>query len=367
MSHPILTQRALNRALLARQMLLRRKAVSAVEAIERLAGLQAQQARPPFVGLWCRLEEFRREELVPLLHSGQVVRAPLMRCTLHLWSRRDFTALRPAIQPALDSAVRSILRERLDALPLETVLAEARRLYAERPRTFTELRNELLARFPGADERAMGYTVRTQLPLVLVPGSHEWGYRADCEFALAEEWLGHPLDTADNAHTLVLRYLAAFGPASAADVTAWSGRGGLAPVLEELRPRLAVFRDERNRELFDLPEAPRPPEETPAPPRFVADFDNLILSHADRTRVIADEHRKTVITKNALVLPTFLVDGFVAGTWKVTRQRKTAILTLSPFGAVPEAAREELTAEGDRLARFVEPAAVSCEVRWESR
>src|SRR5204863_7940547 len=163
----------------------------------------------------------------------------------------------------------------------------------------------------------VGYAVRTQLPLVLLPGDHEWGFPGDAHFALAEEWLAGSLAMEDRPRTLVLRYLAAFGPASASDIQAWSGLTGLTPVLNELRPQLRVFRDERRRELFDLPEAPRPPADTPVPVRFVADFDNLILSHADRTRVIADEHRPVVITNNGQVLPTFLVDGFVAGTWRV--------------------------------------------------
>src|SRR5262249_10825784 len=156
-----------------------------------------------------------------------------------------------------------------------------------------------------------GYAVRTQLPLILVPGEHEWGFPGDTDFGLAEDWLDQPLETEDQPHALVLRYLAAFGPAAASDVQAWSGLAGLAPALGEPRPQLRVFRDDRNRELFDLTDAPRPPEDTPVPARFVADFDNLILSHADRTRVIADEHRPVVITKNGQVLPTFLVDGFV--------------------------------------------------------
>lgn len=356
-----MTRKALNRALLARQMLLAREKVSAPAVMERLVGLQAQQARPPFVGLWSRIEGFRREELLDLIHGGEVVRATMMRATLHLMTAGDYRAFRPAIQPALSAGMRSILRDRLESFSLEDVLAEARRLYAERPRTFTELREALIAAFPEGDERAMGYSVRLNLPLVIAPTpGHEWGYRADGDFM--------PVDgcaVAAEPHQLILRYLAAFGPASVADIQAWSALSGLAPVLKELRSQLQVFRDERKRELFDLPEAPRPPEETPVPVRFVADFDNLVLSHADRTRVISDEQRKVVVTKNGLVLPTFLVDGFVAGSWKVTRAKKTAVLTLTPFGALSGAVREELAAEGEQAARFLEPEAVGFELRIE--
>jgi hypothetical protein len=365
-SHQALTQKELNRALLARQMLLAREESPALAVIERLVGLQAQLARPPFVGLWSRSAGFVREELRALIESRQVVRATLMRCTLHLMSARDYAAFRPVLQPALTLGMRAVLRDRVTSFDMEAVLARARRVFAERPRTFTELRAALVERFPGADERAMGYAVRTQLPLIVMPGEQEWGYRADADFALVEGWLETLAETDARPHALVLRYLAAFGPASAGDVQAWSGLTGLAAVLNELRPQLQVFRDGRKRELFDLPEAPRPPSDTPAPARFVAEFDNLILSHADRTRVIADEHRRVVITTNGQVLGTILVDGFVAGTWKVARVRKTATLTVSPFAPLPSPAKAELAAEGEKLARFLQPDADQLNLRFET-
>lgn len=365
MAHQIFTRKALNRALLARQMLLAGEPISAAAAIEHLVGLQAQQARPPFVGLWSRVPGFQREDLYSLIQGRQVVRATLMRCTLHLMSRADLLAFRPVLQPALTRGMLSILRDRMKSFDLDALLAEARRLFEERPRTFTDLRTELLKRFPQGDERAMGYAVRTQLPLVVTPSEHPWAFRADPEFTLAENWLGEPLTTDDRPHALVLRYLAAFGPASTSDVQAWSGLQGLAPVLNDLRPQLQVFRDERKRELFDLPGAPRPPEDTAAPAHFIADFDNLVLSHADRTRVIADEHRPVVITKNGMVLPTFLLDGFVAGTWSLSRVRKTGVLTVSPFAPLPSTAKLELAAEAEDLARFLEPEAGQFDLRFK--
>jgi hypothetical protein len=333
--------------------------------IEHLVGLQAQLARPPFTGLWSRIAGFQREELRSLIQSRQVVRGTLMRCTLHLMSWRDYAAFRPALQPALSLGMRSILRDRVKSFDLDALLIEARGLFAERPRTFMEVRSALLELYPDADERAMGYAVRTHLPLILVPGEHEWAFPGDADFALADEWLDRPLETEGRPHALVLRYLAAFGPASATDIQAWSGLAGLTAVLNELRPQLQVFRDERRRELFDLPEAPRPPEDTPVPVRFVADFDNLILSHADRTRIIADEHRPVVITNNGQVLPTFLVDGFVAGTWKVSRVRKTAALAVSPFTPLSSTAKSELAAEGEGLARFLQPEADQFDLCFE--
>jgi len=362
MSLERMSRKALNRALLARQMLLARERLPAATVIERLVGLQAQQPRPPFVGLWSRIEGFERQELRSLIESRDVVRGSLMRCTLHLMTRRDFLAFRPVLQPALNRGLQSILGTRKVRLDFEPLLEEARRVLRERPCRFGEVRAALSAQFPDVDAQAMGFAVRMLLPLLIVPAGHEWAYRADPPFTLAEEWLEAQLAADTRPHPLVLRYLAAFGPASVRDLSAWSGLSGLAPVLEEIRPQLATFRDEQNRELFDLPEAPRPHEDTPVPARYVADFDNVVLAHADRTRVIDDAHRKVVVTNNGQVLPTILVDGFVAGTWKVARVRDTATLTVSPFAPLSTAARDELAGEAERLARFVEPSADRCDL-----
>jgi hypothetical protein len=353
----------LNRATLARQMLLAREKLTAVRAVERLAGMQAQAPRPPFVGLWSRLHGFTREQLVRALVDRQLVRASLMRCTLHLMSAKDYLGLHAALQPALTRAMQSALRERAKGLDLEQLAAEARAFFDQQPRTFNQLRAYLGKQMPDADERAMGYAVRTQLPLVLVPTEAPWAFPAAADFAVAESWLGRKLATAADASALVLRYLQAFGPATPADAQAWSGLAGLKETFEALRPKLRVFRDARGRELFDLPDAPRPPADTPAPPRFVPEFDNLVLAHTDRTRVIADEHRPAVILKNLQVRATFLVDGMVAGTWGVERKRSTATLLLTPFAPLLKRARAALTDEAEPLVRFVEPEATAHEVR----
>jgi hypothetical protein len=351
-----LTRLRLNRALLARQMLLAREDVSALAAIERLVALQAQQAQPPFIGLWTRLAKFERDDLLKLIRDRQVVRATTLRGTLHLMNAGDFLTFRDTLSPMLAAGMQAVLRERTKGLDIPAIVAVAREFFRE-PRTFTELRGELLSRYPEGDERAMGYTARMHVPLVAAPDDSTWGFTADPAFISAEAWLSRVPDAGERREDLVLRYLAAFGPATAADVQAWSGLGGLKDVLAILRPRLATFRDERKRELFDLPDAPRPPEETPAPVRFLPGFDNAVLAHADRSRIIADDHRKLVTTKNLQVLPTFLVDGFVAGTWKCTRAKKAATLVLSPFATLPAAAKKQLTAEGEKLARFIEPEA----------
>jgi hypothetical protein len=193
----------------------------------------------------------------------------------------------------------------------------------------------------------------------MAPDDSEYGFGPDAKF---EAWAGQPVPSNGNPQSLVLRYLAAFGPATAADAQTWSGFPKLKPVFDALRPKLRIFRDERNRELFDVPDAPRPPGEIPAPVRFLPAFDNLILSHADRTRIIADEYRPRVTTRNLQVLPTFLVDGFVAGAWDFSCQKKTATLAISPFVPIPRAAKQDLTAEAENLARFLGREALRIEV-----
>jgi len=258
-----------------------------------------------------------------------------------------------ALQPVMTQAMR-VLRGRAEGLDLEKLVPVARTLLEREPRTFTELRASLQEEFPHVNERALGYAVRTQLPLVMVPTSDRWAFRSVADFTLAETWLDAPIADGAAPEALVLRYLAAFGPATAADVQTWSGLTGIGGVLKALRPRLRVFRDERGRDLFDLPAAPRPHEDVVAPPRFLPEFDNLVLSHADRTRVLADEHRGLVVTRTLRVRATFLVDGLVAGTWEVKRTRDAARLRLAPFQALPRRAVGELAEEGEALLRFAE-------------
>ncbi len=347
-----LEPRALNRATLARQLLLARERLGVVEAVERLGGLQAQEPKPPFVALQARLEGFAPDDLRAAIRAGDLVRGTLMRGTLHLASRRDFLALRHAVAADLDGVLR-MLGRRADGLDAPAVTAAARALLAERPRTFAELRALLRERFPDVDHRALGYVSRMALPLTMVPTDDDrWCFPRDSAFALAAD---EP-EPADDT-TLVRRYLAAFGPATVADAQAWSGAKGLKPAFEALRGELATFADERGRELFDLPEAPRPGGDAPAPVRFLAEFDSLVLAHDDRSRLIDDEHRPLVTTKNLRVKATFLVDGRVAGTWTAARRRRVATLTLTPFARLPRRTRQQLEREAEPLLRLLEPEA----------
>ena len=359
-SAELLTPRALGRATLARQLLLERSALTPLAAIEQLAGLQAQVPRPPFVGLWTRLARFTRDELHALITSHQVVRATMMRATIHLVSARDYLAWRPILQPVFTRAGAGRLHERAAHVDLKKLTAFARKHV---PATFADLRTQLVTAFPEVDERALAYLVRLHLPLVMEPTETRWSYPGNARWAHAPTVLGAPLATAATADALVRRYLGAFGPASIKDAQVWSGDRTLRPVFERLRPSLRTFRDEAGRELFDLPAAPRPAEDTPAPVRFLPDYDNLMLAYDDRSRILDDAHRPSLTSANGIVYATYLVDGRIAGKWTLARVKRAATLTLIPYKKLVAGVRSELEREGDQLLRFVEPDATTFAVR----
>ena len=352
-----LTLRDLNRATLARQHLLARTDAAVPDVVAGVAGLQAQLARPPFVGLWTRVAGFTREALTAPVHARRLVRVTAMRGTLHVMTSADYLALRAPLSAMLAAGASGVLGARSDGFDAAPVLDAAREILRARgPLPFDALRDALAARLPDADVRAMGYTVRMHLPLVQVPtDGAPWGWDGKAPFTLAEDWLGAPCATDDDPAALVRRYLAAFGPATPADAQAWSGLKGLRATFAAMRDTLVTLRDERGRELFDLPDAPRPGGDVEAPVRLLPEFDNLVLAHDDRTRVVADAHRSRIVSKNLQVAATFLVDGTVAGTWTVARARGAATLALRPFATLAPTARRALEAEGEALARFVEP------------
>ncbi|MGJ5816484.1 winged helix DNA-binding domain-containing protein [Paludibaculum fermentans] len=359
-----LTKRELNRALLERQSLLRRERTPALDMIHRLIAMQAQQARPPFVGLWSRIDGFAASELATLLRDRQVVRVTHLRGTLHLLTADDYLALRGAMQPVLTLGMQAILKQRGAVLDIEAVVKAAEGHFGARPRTFEDLRTTLMEQFPGVDERAMGYAARMQLPLCMVPDDTQFAYGADTNFALASQWLGRAVPDLSGTEELLLRYLAAFGPASVNDAQCWSGLGKLKPVFEALRPKLAVYKDENGKELFDVPGALLPPADTTAPVRFLPGFDNVILAHQDRSRIIADEHRSLVTTKNLQVLPTVLVDGFVAGTWDATVRKTAVTVAVKAFSPLPAKVKKSIEAEAAGLVKFLAGEAPRCEVAF---
>ena len=349
----VLTQRELNRALLARQLLLERRKLAVPRAIERLCALQAQYSPSPYIALWSRVEGFRKEQLTRALERKHVVRATLMRITLHLVSGRDFLAFAPIWRA---NRREEFERTGLDADAIVRRLAGA---IAERPRTHAELYAEL----PDL------YTWRTRslLALVHVPPSGTWRYHGPTPMTDGERWLGKPLlDPAAGATVLVERYLAAFGPASQADLLRFAGLRvkDVKPGLDALEPRLVRHRSEDGRVLLDLARAPPPRADTPAPARFLPKWDSSILAYDRRARILPDAYAKTVIRVNGDVLPTFLVDGVIAGTWDVERTKAKATLVLRPFERLPRAWRDALRDEGERLVRFVEDDAGAYAVRF---
>jgi Winged helix DNA-binding domain len=368
----VLSLQALNRALLDRQMLLQRaplpdagtRADRVIETVEHLVGLQAQAPFPPYYGLWSRLADFRPHELAELILSRQVVRIALMRGTIHLVSARDCLMLRPLVQPVLDRGLNAIFGRQIAGVDTAALAAAGRVLLEDRPRTFSELGVLLSEQWPGHAPNALAQAVRALVPLVQVPPRAIWGAAGQSAHTSAESWLGCPVDSNPPMERLVARYLAAFGPATVRDIQAWSGLTRLREPVEHLRPGLRIFRDEQGNELFDLPEAPRPDPATPAPVRLVAEFDNLVLSHADRTRVISEQNRKRLFTKNGIFPGTVLVDGFALGIWRIIRSRGAVALTIEMFEPIHGRNRDAIAREGECLLAFAAPDARGNDIRF---
>ncbi len=288
MTAQVLSTRVLNRTLLARQHLLERTTMPALAMVEHLVGLQAQIPTNPYLGLWARLDGFRPPELETLLTERLAVRMVVMRGTIHLLSTDDALTLRPVMQPVLDD---ELFRNKtwsvgLRGVDVAPVLELGRRMVEERPRTLGELRAAIAERWPEYDATTLAYTCRNQLPTFQVTPRGLWHRSGQVALTTIDTWSGRPLGTETAPDATILRYLAAFGPASTGDVAAWSRLRGMREPMERLRPRLRTYRDERGRELFDLPDAPIADPEVPAPVRFLPDYDNVLLSHDDRSRVI---------------------------------------------------------------------------------
>jgi len=350
----MLTDRTLNRATLARQWLLERRTASPLEAVEWLVGLQAQEPPDPYLALWSRLDPFDPHELGGLLRSRDVVRLAVMRGTIHLLTTGDAGTVRPLVQPVLDAEarrhpdVRQVAPDRIDA-----ALVLGRRLLDEQPRTLAELRAAFAEAMPDDHAPGLAYACRTYLPLVQVPPRGVWGERGGVRLAHLATWGGRPVDddpSPDDTSLddLVLRYLAAFGPATAADVAAWSRLTGMRAVLDRLRPRLRVHRDERGRELFDVPDGPLLAEDVPAPVRFLPEYDNVLLSHQDRSRFFVGDERRHLGAHETHIKGTVLHDGFVGGTWRWDGHD----LVVSHVPRLTRSAVSEVCAEGTRVPAF---------------
>lgn len=340
---PVLSTRALNRATLERQLLLRRTAVPVKDAVTRLVGLQAQNTRPPYFQLFSRIENFDPAELSALMESREVVRIVTLRSTIHTHTAEDALTLRPLVQPARDRELR-VFRRGLAGVDLDRLASLSRELVEERPRTMKELREELIVHWPDAEPQALSVAARCLLPLVQVTPRGMWGRSGQVALTTAEHWLGRESQQAPAPDGTVLRYLGAFGPASVKDMQMWAGLTRLREVFERLRPQLVTFRDEHGVELFDLPDAPRPDPDVPAPPRFLPEFDNVLLGHADRTRIIPAAYKGRNGVGNQSY-GTVLADGFLAALWRLEETADEATVTVQPLGSLGAAQREEITQE----------------------
>jgi len=349
----VLSRRGLNRALLGRQLLLGRERRGVAETVELLVAMQAQNPRDPYVALWTRLRDFDPHELGRMVAGREAVRTPLLRTTLHLVTARDCLGLAPLLRPVQERGfwTGSPFGRKVKGIDLDAVLAAGRELLEERPRTIAELRTLLGERWPGYDAASLAYAIHYLVPVVQVPPRGVWGGKGVATWATVERWLGRPLDPAPSVDRLVLRYLAVFGPATVMDVQAWSGLTRLREVVERLAPWLRTFRDPDGKELFDLPDAPLPDPDTPAPPRFLPEYDNVVLGHADRSRITAGAAGRW--PTDGLHWSPMLVDGFVGGVWRLAGDRRSTTLLARPFEPLPDAAA--LVAEGERLLAFLAP------------
>jgi hypothetical protein len=344
-------------------MLLERTRLPALDAIVRLVGMQAQAPLAPYIGLWARLAGFEARELSGLVEARLAVRAnALMRVTIHLVGAADALAMPAVLRSAVEGPfAASPFARNLAGVDIDAVTEVGRSLLEERPRTLAQLGAALAQRWPESDANSLGYAVRYRVPTVQIPPRGLWGRSGPTVLATTHSWLGRPMAAEAKPDVLVLRYLAAFGPATVADVRTWSRLTGLREVLERLRPGLRTFRDERGRELFDLPDAPLPDPDFPAPPRFFPEYDNALLSHDDRTRIIPPgmEHYLFYPAGNGGLTGGLTIDGFLAGRWRLRRSEERTILAVETPGRLSVEDRAEIEAEAESLLRFVAPDATS--------
>lgn len=356
----VLDARTLNRATLARQLLVFRVRTPALTAIEHLAGMQAQAPDAPYVGLWSRLVDFDAAELAQAVSGRDAVRVPLMRATVHLVTARDCLTMHPLVTAVLRQDFTAHWGKLLNGVSADEVVAAGRELLLSRPHTRAELGPLLSRRWPEADPKALAYAAGDLVPNVQVPPRGIWGQAGPAALAPADDWLGKAPYDGLSLDGLVLRYLSAFGPATVKDAQLWSGLTRLAEVFERLRGRLLVFRDTQGRELFDVPHAPRPDPGLPVAPRFLPEYDNLLLSHADRTRFNPTGRRVPLPPGNGGRRGTLLVDGEWRATWKITLG-DAAVLDIESFQELGPP--DPIIEEGLRLLAFVAPEVVERTVR----
>lgn len=357
---PVLSRRTLNRTLLGRQLLLERVDRPAEAVIEHLVGMQAQEPIDPYVALWSRIERFDPQELSTLIQTRRAVRGSTLRTTLHLMTARDFLTLRPVLQDVLERAWRgSPFAKDLVGVDLAELLAAGRALVDEQPLTTAQLAKALAERWPDRVPNSLAYASRFLLPIVQVPPRGLWAKKAAPKATTAQVWLGKELATETDPDDAILRYLAAFGPATVADMRIWSWLTGLREVVERLRPRLRTFRDEAGRELFDVEDGRLVDPDVPAPIRFLPQYDNIFLSHEDRARILVEK----VAVRDLVWRGGVMVDGFISGAWRIRREKRGATLTIELVATSSAAQRLEIEEEASRLFAFLHADAETCAIQ----
>ena len=357
-----LTDRQLNRATLARQLLLERSDMGITETIAWLLGMQAQQTHDPYIGLWSRLNGFTHEALTALIVSRTLARATTMRGTLHLHTADDLIGIRALVQPFLRSVWQSNFRKRFGDNDEARVLELARHLLDAEPMTAGQLGKRLAEHFPTAEPLAMTMLLQTSDALIQIPPTRIWGSGHAPLLTRIDNWLPPPHQRQLSRETLVRRYLAAYGPASIVDMQSWSRLTKLGEVFEALRPELVSFIAPDGRELFDLPDAPRPDADTPAPIRFMPLFENAFLGYDNRRRVLAeDDEKRGDFLHDAR--PSVLVDGILSAAWAIDSKKGAAVLTVTPYHKLSSQDVGEIEREGQRFLRFMEEKAETLDVR----
>jgi hypothetical protein len=347
MAERVLSTRELNRALLARQLLLERSKLPLTRAIERIGGLQTQYAPSAYVSLWSRLHDFRRETLTKALQQRRVIQATLMRVTIHMVSAADYWPFVEAIRSGRREWWTRVQRHQVEGLDMTKVEAFLRKVLADGPKRQKELVDVLTAEgFPRIAWSGAGMW----LDMVRVPPSGTWENRRADLYGLAEDWVWPSKSTAaQGLELLAKRYFGGFGPASMNDLASWAGLPvtTLRPVVAKLPMRR--FRDEQGGELLDLPRQPIPDADTPAPVRFLPTWDATLLVHARRSQILPEDYRPRVFdSKTPHSVPTFLIGGAVAGKWRYEKGK----IKLEPFSPLPRQARREVEEEAEQLAAF---------------
>jgi hypothetical protein len=366
MTVPVLTTRALNRATLARQMLLERSDMPIAQAAEFLGGLQAQQSNDPYIGLWSRLNGFRQQDLTALIVDRTLNRATTMRGTLHLHTADDLFGFRALVQPFLSAQWKSNFLKRFGGEDKKAVIRAGIRLLNKGPMTAGALNKKLKEKFPSAEPIALSALLAVTETLVQIPPTRIWGTGSAPILTRVENWLPPPHQRPLSREDLVRRYLRAFGPASVADMATWCRLTKLGAEFKKIASELIVFQDEAGRTLYDVPDAPRPHEETPAPVRFLPLYDNVYLGYDDRRRMLSEEtvHLMSMFQS---FKPAVLIDGTINAGWTVSSKKDRATLEIELYRTMSKRELKELEQEGQRFIRFLEPEAGRRDVAFTSK